>query len=265
MCARRTTVSAAPSGLHWRRRCSGFLQVAYGILRERVFHAGAMCAGNPRSVAASSDLFLRVQGASDARIPTPFPRLARDRLRGRDHAHGSLAGAGAGRYPYRRRRADAIPDARGVHGRTGGGPGVHRGGDAWRYVYRFLRSPISRPCIPSWRKKSRITRGRRSDLSSSSSAAIRGPDRPRRPVWRTTGRSPRTAGPTPSISTRTPSGMTAWMSPPRTSSSRSTPWPILTLAASTPGSFVDSVESWRAIDDDTFEMVAKEPTVHVPL
>ena len=25
------------------------------------------------------------------------------------------------------------------------------------------------------------------------------------------------------------------------------------------GSFVDTVESWRAIDDDTFEMVAKEP------
>jgi ABC-type transport system substrate-binding protein len=26
------------------------------------------------------------------------------------------------------------------------------------------------------------------------------------------------------------------------------------------GSFVDTVESWRAIDDDTFEMVAKQPT-----
>ena len=31
------------------------------------------------------------------------------------------------------------------------------------------------------------------------------------------------------------------------------------------GSFVDTVESWRAIDDDTFEMVAKEPLYTVPL
>ena len=56
-------------------------------------------------------------------------------------------------------------------------------------------------------------------------AATSAPVSRRRPASPTTGRSPRTAGPTPFTSTRTRSGTTARTSPPMTCSSPSTPWP----------------------------------------
>ena len=97
----------------------------------------ARCVLATRARRGVTNLFLRVQGASDARIPIPFPRLARDRLHGCDHPHGSLAGSGAGRHSRRQWRAYTISDARGVHDSTGRGCRIHRGGDARRHVHRL--------------------------------------------------------------------------------------------------------------------------------
>ena len=56
-----------------------------------------------------------------------------------------------------------------------------------------------------------------------------------------------------------PSGTTASTSPPTTSSSRLTPWPTRTPAAPTPEPSSTRSNHGASIDDDTFEVVAKEP------
>ena len=141
----------------YRSYRSGFLQVACSILRERVIPCWRDVCWRTRARRGVTYLFFRVhvqvQGASDARIPIPFPRLARDRLRGRDHAHDSLAGSGAGRHPRGQWRAYAIAHARGVHDPTGRGSRLHRGGDARAARLSTPIRPTSRPCIPSWQKK----------------------------------------------------------------------------------------------------------------
>ena len=195
----------------------------------------------------------------------PFPRLARDRLRGRDHARDSLAGAGAGRYARRpvASRSESLTREE-FRTQLSRGTAVHRGCDARWHVYRLQhgRHP-DRASVPGrgrglhWRRRSRLRGAHR---RRSCARADR----------RRTGLADYWEIAPDNVTYTFHLNKDAKWHDGVDVTAEDVQFSFDALAnpetgSAYTGTFVDTVESWRAIDDDTFEVVAKEPVFHLPV